>query len=218
MDETAVDLGHGQKLLIPNRHDDVGRDPVAPVGVGGCLLVDRKPLGEPADYPVVGQRQDVHVAELMPECAGPVELSRRATRGAVHRDGVPAGSVESHSKGSQAWHAHGADREILVVGVDLDLHRLRKLVLVLLLKDVHRAPDFGLEVRAEGLVFLLMQLEDDSRSFHGLVIRVAVHQPERVDGGFVVVVVFVAEFELGSGFPGQAEAHQVDPKLGMRAP
>ena len=45
--------------------------------------------------------------------------ARLAAGRAVHRDDV----AEGHAQRAQARHAHGADGEIFVVGIDLQLHR-----------------------------------------------------------------------------------------------
>ena len=83
----------------------------------------RQALGEPARHVRIGHREGEDVAHFMPQGGGPMELAGRAAGGAVHGDGV----AERHAQRAQAGHAQRAHREIVVVGVDLHLHRLLSL-------------------------------------------------------------------------------------------
>ncbi len=162
VDESAVELRDRQQLLLLHRDDDAGREAVGPLRVGLSLFVNRQPFGEPARHAVVGGGEHEHVVHLVPERAGPVERAGRAARRTVHRDD----SSERHAERAETGHTHRADGEVLVIGIDLHLHRPGKRHLVLALVGVHRPRQHALDVRLEQIGFLLVELERglDARS------------------------------------------------------
>ena len=145
-----------KQFLVAQGDEDVRRHAVAPLGRSFRLLVDGQPLGEPARHAVVGGGEDVDVAHLMPERAAPIKVAGLAARGAVHGDDLAKG----HAQGAEAGHSHGANREVLVVGVDFHLHGARKLHLVFLLVRGHAAFQLRFKIGAQQLGFLLVQFQD----------------------------------------------------------
>ena len=126
--EAAVEFGDRQQLLFVDGDEDVGRDAVAPFGISFRLFVYRESFGEPARHAMIGGSENVDVAHLMPQRAGPVEVAGLAAGRAVHGDHF----AESDAQRAQPRHAERADGEILVVGIDFDLHGAGELHFVFL--------------------------------------------------------------------------------------
>src|SRR5277367_2986025 len=128
MDKAAVKFGDGEQLLLFDGHDDVRCQTVTPVGRWLRFFMNSQAFGKPARHPGFGDCQDVDMAELMPHRSGPMKRAWRSSRGAVHGNDV----LEGHTERAQAGHAHGSHREVLMIRIDLELNRARKLELVLL--------------------------------------------------------------------------------------
>ena len=75
-----------------------------------------------------------------------------------------------------------------------------------------------LEIRAEQVGFVFVELEDRGVVLEDDEIFVAIEQAQAVDGGGVAVAGVVAHFELLARLVDLAKAHEVDAKLGARGP
>ena len=117
VDETAIEFRHRQQFLSSDGLDHVGSSD-RPSRARRRLFVHRHPFGEPARDAIFRHRQHVYVAHFVPHRAGPVEVPGGGRTGCPSRP-----RAERHTQRAQARHAHGAHREIFMIGIDLQLHR-----------------------------------------------------------------------------------------------
>ena len=209
MDEAAIELRDtGSSFLSLSASDDVRRETVGPRRVGLAFLMNREAFRKPARHAVMGGGEHEDVVHLVPQRVGPVERAGLASRRAVHGDD----GSERHTERAETGHALGADGEVVVVRVHLDLHRTRQRHLVLLRvggrwrASAHRRSTAG-EIAASfvssfRIVCGVLEINGE--------VLVAVEQAQAVDRRRVAVAVVVAHLELLPRFVLLAEAHQVD--------
>src|ERR1043166_2723214 len=94
----------------PRSSSDTGRS---------LFLEHSQPFGEPPWHAMVSRREHVHMTQLVPHRAGPVKAPRLARAWRIHRNDVS----ERHAERPQTRHAHRPHGEIVVIGIDLHLHR-----------------------------------------------------------------------------------------------
>ncbi len=88
-DESAVELRDRQQLLVANGINHGRIQPIAPIGRCSGLLMNCHAFGEPARHPVIRRRQNVDVAQFVPQRAGPMKGPWPSAGRAVHRDDCP---------------------------------------------------------------------------------------------------------------------------------
>ena len=178
---SAIDLRDRQQFLVAHRDDDVGRDAVAPVGRGRGLFVHRQAFCEPARHAMLGEGQDVNMAHSCQAC------SPSGTRRACDRRGCPSRPrSERHTQRAQARQAHGADGEVLVIRIDLHLHRPLQLELVLP-SYVAIARFISSGNRGAALRLLRVKLQDGGRSRESHEVLEGVDQFQGIAGGRILV-------------------------------
>jgi hypothetical protein len=139
---------------------------------------------------MIGDFQREHVRHLVPQRAAPMKVAARASRWTVHRDDVPECHTEQANAG-KCGHAYG---EVIVIGVQLDGHRLARLETVSLREDFGTAPDQIQRVWPQHSCFFLMQAQahlvvvaaDDDGTLCQLEVADAIQQAQRVHGGWAV--------------------------------
>ena len=212
--EAAIELRDRQELLLRHRHDDVGRQAVGPLGLALPLFVHRDALGEPARRAMVRHFEHEHVVRLVPQRARPVERSRLASRRTVHRDHRAKRDAER----AKARHPERPHREVLVIRIDLDLHRFLQRRRVLLPVGREGRLEQRLDIRPQHIGFLHVQLDDRRRVLDRDEILGAVEEPQAVHGRRVAVAVVVAELEFPLRLVHLAEPHQIDRHRGASRP
>ena len=140
---------------------------VAPIGRGRGLLVNRQAFGEPAWNAAIGGLQHENVAHFVPHRAGPMEAAGGTSGGAVHRDHMS----ERYAESAQAGHAHCANSEIFVIGINLHLHRSIQLHLVLLLVGSDGALHLRFKIWTQQLCLFLLQTQDRVVGLVGIEVR-----------------------------------------------
>ncbi len=154
-----------------------------------AFLVHRQAFSEPARHAMIGGRENEDVAHLVPQRRAPVEVAGLARRRAVHGHDFAEGDAER----AESRHAHGAHGEILVVGIDLDLHRTGQRHVVLLLVGRENRVQLRLHVGKQQRGFSLVELEDGRVVAKGVEVLVAVEQAQAVDRCGVAIAVVVAQ-------------------------
>ncbi len=116
---------------------------------------------------MLGDGEREHMGHLVPERAAPVKLAGLTSGRAIHRNEI----AERDAEQADARQARSAHREVIVVRINLDRHRLRGLegIAVRVSRD-RLARDF-FDVRTHRVRFLLVEPGHDVR-------RVGAHDAE----------------------------------------
>ena len=115
----------GELHVLPRAHS----------GRAHLLLVDRDAFGQPARHPLIRHLQRDHVRQLVPERRLPLELARAARCG---ESIVTTRPKQAPSAPIMPGQADVADREVVVLGKDLDQNRALRRELVPLRQRVER--------------------------------------------------------------------------------
>ena len=138
-----------------------------------------------------------------------MEVTRLSPRRAIDGDRVP----EGHAQSPQAGHPECADREIVMIRIDLHLNGRVQLDAVLLLVDRDGLLSFGFDVRPQEFRFLLVQSENRRGRFEREEILIAVEQPHRIIGEMIAKLIVVADLKLFAGLDIAPQPHQIDRQL-----
>ena len=154
------------------------------------------------------------MGEFMPQRTRPVEALVDAPRGrTVHGDHIAEGRAEDADP-RQARRAH---REIVVVRIKLDRHRLPGHVVVALAKHPHGVRDQSAHVSLEGAGFVAVGAQDEQFVFAEIEPVQAVQQPQRVDHFGVVRVAVVRACQVSARIVETVHAQQVHAERRVRA-
>src|SRR5215467_14541471 len=75
VNEATIKLGHRQQLLVANCNQYVRRETVGPLGGVITFFLYRHAFCEPAWHTMVGCREHIDVAHLVPQSSSPVEIT-----------------------------------------------------------------------------------------------------------------------------------------------
>ena len=138
-----------------------------------------------------------------------MEVARLTARRAVHGHHV----TERHTERPQTRHAQSAHREILVIRINLHLHRAGQFHPILLLVRGNRTFQLRQKVGIQQVRLFPMQLQNGRIVFENDEVLITIQQPQTVDRRLIAVTVRVALLELLPGFGILTQTHQIDTEL-----